>query len=369
MAKQIEVPETTKVRKPTPKKEFSLSDYKKKINATEIPDKPLRWIKSDSALQEATGLPGFGVGYVNVCRGFSNVGKSTAVCKGVVEAQKMGILPIIIDTENNLGITRLKTMGFDWEGNYILVDNEFLLENFGKKQDKTRNEASIEDLAKCIYFFLDEQENGNLPFELLFAIDSIGTLNCIKTINAAEKGTGENNMYNANAYEKCFMSLLNNTIPNSRKIDKPYTNTIIAVQKVWYDGMLKILMNKGGQTFAFGCRLLYEFGGTMSASVKRISGTSKGRELAYAVETRARIVKNHIDGEFGGISMEGKVISTPHGFISPNGLEEYKKKNILYFRNLFGENINAEDISDKYEEIKKDVNLNDFNSNENFDNE
>ena len=355
MAKTVEdVPSNDKVRKPMPKKSFSLDNYKKKIGGEDIPDKPLRWIKCDDALEAITGLPGFAMGYVNLCRGYSNTGKSTAVCEGIVNAQKMGILPIIIDTENNIGKERLELMGFDWNGDYILIDNEYLLEHFGKSQNKDRTEAAIEDLAKCMYFFLEEQATGNLPYDICFAIDSIGTLNCIKTIDAQVKDTNDNNLWNAGAYEKSFMSLLNNTIPNSRKANKEYTNTIIAVQKIWYDSMNKVVKHKGGETYFFASRLIYNFGGIITHGTSRVTATSKKREVAYGVESKINVAKNHIDGPLGGISMEGKIVSTPHGFVTPDGIDAYKKKNILYFRNLFGEEIDASDIETKLREVTED---------------
>jgi hypothetical protein len=237
-------------------------------------------------------------------------------------------------------------MGFDWDGDYILVNNKYLLDNFGKIQDKNRNEASIEDMAKAMYFLLDQQEGGYLDYNLFFAIDSIGTLNCIKTINALEKNDSDNNMWNAGAYEKAFMSLLNNTIPNSRRADSPFTNTVAAVQKIWYDSMNKVVKHKGGETFFFGSRLIYHFGGIITHGTKRISATSKKRDLNYGFENKVNIAKNHIDGKWGGISLEGKIISTPHGFIYPDKLEEYKKANILYFRNKFeDETLTVDDIT------------------------
>jgi hypothetical protein len=231
MAKNEVVPTNDKVRKPTAKKEFSLSDFKKKIGGEDIPQKELRWIEASKALREQTGLS-IPMGYTILVRGFSNTSKSTILAETICEAQKMGIFPIIIDTENNLGRSRLKLMGFDFDNDfYLFVDNDFILENFGKKQDPKRNEAAIEDMANLINHFLDLQDSNELPFNILFAIDSFGSLDSIKSINAAEKGSGENNMYNANAFEKAFKYLLNNRIPSSRKINKPYTNTLIATQK------------------------------------------------------------------------------------------------------------------------------------------
>lgn len=359
IVKEEDIPVNDKSRKPTAKKNFSLDNFKKKIGGEDVPDKPLEWIKLSDSVEKATGLPGFPKGYVSLARGHSNTGKSTAVCEAIVNAQKMGIFPVIIDTENNLGKDRLKLMGFDWDGNYLHIDNEYLLENFGKAQDKDRNEASIEDLAKCIYYLLKLQEMDELPFDLLFAIDSIGTLNCIKTVNALEKDESQNNMWNAGAYEKAFMSLLNNTIPNSRKVTKKYTNTLIAVQKIWIDNMNQgVVKHKGGETFYLGSRLIYHFGGIISHGTKRVTATSKKREVSYGIETKINVAKNHVDGPLGGISMEGKIISTPHGFVYPDDLDVYKKKNILYFRNLFKDSdISADDIESKFRNVDGNGNV------------
>ena len=144
------------------------------------------------------------------------------------------------------------------------------------------------------------------------------------------------------------MSLLNNTIPNSRKVTKKYTNTLIAVQKIWIDNMNQgVVKHKGGETFYLGSRLIYHFGGIISHGTKRVTATSKKREVSYGIETKINVAKNHVDGERGGISLEGKVASTPHGFIYGDdaSVADYKKKNILYFRNaLEDDTLTADDI-------------------------
>ena len=345
--KNDEVPLNVKGRKPTPKKTFSLDNFKKKANVQDFPDKPLEWVKVSEGFKRACGLPGFAKGYVNLVRGHSNTGKSTAICESLVSAQKMGILPILIDTENNMkrGNYRLTELGFNFD-EYIYVDNDYLLENFGKKQDPKRKEAAIEDLARMFYYFIEMQESGDLPYDLLFAIDSIGTLNCIKTIIAQEKDDTQNNMWNAGAYEKSFMYLLNNTIPSSRKQNKKYTNTVVAAQKIWIDNMNKgIVKHKGGETWYLGARLIFHFGGIISHSTKAATADSKKRTVSYGIETKISVAKNHIDSPLGGISMEGKIISTPLGFVYPDDINEFKKQHILYFRNLFDDDtIDADDL-------------------------
>lgn len=360
------VPKNQKTRKPTTKKSFSLDDFKKKIGGEDVPDKPLEWLKLSPAVQKATGLPGFPIGYAALARGFSNTGKSTALCEAAVASQKAGRMPVLIDTEGNLGRKRLEMMGFDWDGNYIKIDNEFLLEKFGKVQDKNRNEAAIEDMAECIKYLLKEQTIGNLPFGLDFLIDSIGTLDCIRTINAQEKNTSDNNMWNAGSYEKSFKYLLNNTIPNSRKEDKEFTNSIIAVQKIWIDNMgAGVVKHKGGEAFFFGARLIYHFGGIAAHGTSLIKATSRKREVAYGVDTKVGVAKNHIDGPLGGISLEGKIMSVPHGFIFAEDLDKYKKENILYFRNILeDDSLTPEEINDSFEKNKDGMTLDDFVGND-----
>lgn len=353
-----EVPTNKKTRKPTQKKEFSLDNYKKKIGLDDFPDKETKWIKISKAMENATGLPGFPMGYVSLVRGFSNTGKSTALCEAIVSAQKMGILPIIIDTENNIGKNRLSRMGFDWDGPHILINNDFLLEEFGKKQDSKRKEASIEDLATCIHYFLDEQDSGELPMDLLFAIDSLGTLDCIRTINAQEKKTDDNNMWNAGAFEKAFKYLLNNTFPSSRKSNKPFTNTIIGVQKIWIDSMGQgVVKHKGGETFFYGSRLIYHFGGIAAHGTRKVIAVRDKEQIAYGIDTKVNVVKNQIDGNRGGVSKEGEIISTPHGFVHKSGLDEYKKEHLSYFKEMLDGNVTPEEIKDEYSEIKINENI------------
>lgn len=352
--KENNVPVNDKARTPTKKKNFSLDNYKKKKGNEDVPQKPLKWLKCSSALEKATGLPGFPMGYVSLARGFTNTGKSTAIAEAIVAAQKQGALPIIINTEGNSNENRLKMMGFDEELPHIFIDNDYLLTNFGKKQDPKRSEASIEDLAECIKDFIYDQDQGHLPYDLVFLIDSIGTLDCIRTINAQEKNTSDNNMWNAGAYEKSFKYLLNNTIPSSRKEGRPYTNTLIAVQKIWIDNMgAGVVKHKGGEAIFYGSRLVYHFGGIAAHSTSVVKATSKKREVAYGIDTKVSVAKNHIDGPLGGISLEGKIMSMPHGFIFNEELDKYKKENILYFRNILEDDgLTADQINDKFEKNK-----------------
>jgi hypothetical protein len=160
-------------------------------------------------------------------------------------------------------------------------------------------------------------------------------------------------MWNAGAYEKAFMYLLNNTIPSSRKQSRQYTNTVVATQKIWIDNMNKgVVKHKGGETWNLGARLIYHFGGIVTHGTKAATADSKKRTVSYGIETKISVAKNHVDGPLGGISMQGIIISTPLGFVCPDDIDAFKKKNILYFRNLFDDDtINADDLTLSTKEI------------------
>lgn len=347
---------------PVEKKNYSLDDFKKKINNKEEPDKDVEWFKMSEAWQEETGLPGITKGYITLFRGFSNTGKSTALCEAIVAAQKAGVLPIIIDTENNLSRERLKLMGFDWDsGFYIEVDNQYLLEEIGlkSKKDFTPEEATIEDMADCVNFFLNKQENGELPYELFFAIDSIGTLDCDMVAKARMNDTTQNNMWNAGAYEKSFKPSNNYRIPNSRKVSKKHTNTMACVQKIWLQANpvgQPTVKHKGGDAFWFSSRLIFHHGGKSTASAKQISAISKGKEITFGTETAIENVKNHVGGKLGGLSLSGRLISTPHGFIrsTPDAIAKYKKDNLLYFNSVLGTNVTADEIETRIDTSNMD---------------
>lgn len=321
-----------------------LKDFKNKNGFNEdVKDKDLEWIPISKAFIEATGLPGIPKGYVTLSRGFSNTGKSTSLMEAIVSSQKLGILPVIIDTENNFSWEHAKDMGLQFEeiideetgevinydGFFIFINNEYLIDNYGKKRDKNRQEAVIEDVADFCHDLLDRQNSGELPYEILFAWDSIGTLDCEQCVTSKNR----NNMWNAGALEASFKSLINHRIPASRKEGKQYTNSMIAVQKIWIDSMgAGVVKHKGGEAFFYGARLILHFGGIQAHGTERIKATSSGREYSFAIGTKIEVVKNQING----IQLLGKIISTPHGFISYDELDSYKKKNKDYLLSKLG---------------------------------
>jgi len=162
--------------------------------------------------------------------------------------------------------------------------------------------------------------------------------------------------------------LLNDRIPASRKINKEYSNTVIATQKIWIDSMqgAGVVKHKGGEAGYYACRLGIHFGGTNSHGTKRVIATSKKRDVIYGIEAKISVFKNQIDCQFGGIAMEGKIVSTPHGFIGAESedIDQYKKDHLSEFRNLLGDDtLTASDFDIKKVAMKNDESV-DFNYDE-----
>ena len=183
------------------KTKFDLNKFK----ATKGLDKNVKfkeqkWIPLSPAFQKVAGVPGIPMGHISLLRGHSDTGKTTALLEAAVSAQNMGQLPVFIITEMKWNWEHAAQMGLevklikdpdtgevlDYEGNFIYVDRETI--------------NSIEDVAGFILDLIDEQKKGNLPYDLLFLWDSIGSVPCEMSI----KSNKNNNEWNAGAMSTQF---------------------------------------------------------------------------------------------------------------------------------------------------------------------
>jgi len=304
----------------------SLEKFKKGKNlSTSVVFKEQRWIPLSQAFQETLQIPGIPVGHITLLRGHSDTGKTTALLEAAVSAQKMGILPIFIITEMKWDWSHAKEMGFEYEevadpntgevidykGFFLYIDREKL--------------ESIEDVSAFIADILDEQKRGTLPHDICFFWDSVGSIPCRMSI---EKSTN-NNEWNAGAMSQQFGNFINQRVVLSRKASQPYTNTLVAINKVWVakpDSPMgqPTLNNKGGNTMYFDSSLIVTFGNIARAGTNKIKATKNGKEVEFAKRTRISCDKNHVTG----VTAVNKVIMTVHGFIKDDKkqLDEYKKK-------------------------------------------
>ena len=287
--------------------------------------KPQRWIPLSKAFQDTLSIPGRPMGHITLLRGHSDTGKTTAMLEAAVAAQKMGILPVFIITEMKWSWEHAQQMGFeinpivdestgeitDYNGFFLYTDRGSL--------------NTVEDVASFIADLLHEQSQGNLPYDLCFFWDSVGSIPCRMSVESNKN----NNEWNAGAMSQQFGNFINQKIILSRKETQQYTNTLVVVNKVWVDKPgspmeQPKMKNKGGNTMFFDSSLVITFGNITNPGTNKIKATKNGKDVEFAKRTKISVDKNHITG----VTSKGSSIMTVHGFIEDDkkAVDEYKKE-------------------------------------------
>lgn len=296
----------------------------KNLSSTSIKMKEQTWIPLSKAFQDCLSIPGIPVGHITLLRGHSDTGKTTALLEAAVSAQKLGFLPVFIITEMKWNWEHAKQMGLlfeevpndqgevaDYKGFFIYVDRERL--------------NTIEDVAAFIADLLDEQKKGNLPYDLLFLWDSVGSIPSRLSVESNKN----NNEWNAGAMSQQFGNFINQKIVLSRKQSQPFTNTMLAVNKIWVAKAENIMAqpkmkNKGGDTMYFDASLIITFGNVTNSGTNKIKATKNGKDVEFAKRTKVSCDKNHVND----VTSTGRVIMTAHGFIddTKQAIDAYKKQ-------------------------------------------
>ena len=313
------------------KKEISLDSIKSKFS-TKTKYKPESYYNCGDAFMEACGLPGPIMGGINMFLGHSNSSKTTAMILSGVDAQKKGHLPVFIITEKKwswshaveLGLNAVQNDEGEWDGDFIFNDSF----------------DYIEQATDYVNDLIDAQEKGELPYNLLFLWDSVGSIPCKMTF----EGKG-GKQHNASVLADKIGMGINQRISGSRKADSKFENTLIIVNQPWVElpdnpfGQPKIKA-KGGEAIWLNSSLVFLFGNQKGAGTTKITATKDKRSVKFASRTKVSVLKNHINGL--GYD-DGKIIVTPHGFLSGKdtteekaSIEKYKKEYADYWKDLLG---------------------------------
>ena len=328
-------------------------------------EKKQEFIPMPEAFVEALKLPGIPQGVTTIIHGHSNTGKSLLKNCLIASAQRMGILPVIYETESNFsfpfaiacgmratpiygdvdveevdeqtGEITIKTENqiVDCDGPFLYYDNAILADRYGnydyaqgKEISKKRTLPVIEDIARSMNELLDLQEEGAINQPLLFIWDSVGSIPSFRSFSSKSN----NAMWDAGALSTAFNILLNNRIPSSKKVSSPYTNTFVAVNKVWLDSMSApmgppSIKMKGGNALLYSSRLTILLGGKLSAATKKLTAEFKGEKYTYGLTTKIAVEKNQLDAPYT-ITYAGTIHCVPDGMVADSKLNDYKKENI-----------------------------------------
>lgn len=338
---------------------FNPRAYKKQLLGEEVSktaDKEIEWIVMPKAFQDAVKLPGIPLSRTTVIRGWQDVGKSTLKNCIIAGAMRQNILPIIFETEGNFDFQYAKDCGMeiepvygkivneetgeeedgivDWEGDYFLFTNKKICDYCGENdystgtQRKTKRQTPvIEDIAYIINDFINRQESGEIPMNLLFVWDSVGSIGSWKSLQSKVG----NPMFDAASLSACFKPIFAR-IATTKELGTPYSNTLVAVNKIWNDSMNSVggaasIENSGGKAFAYGLRLGIHIGGVAKSGTKKLKATLKGEEYQYGTITKIAVFKNHLPTPFN-ITYSGTMCCVHNGIISEDELDTYKKREL-----------------------------------------
>ena len=308
------------------KKEVSLDAIKGKFS-TKTKYKPESFYNCGEAFMGACGLPGPVMGGINMFLGHSNASKTTAMILAAADAQKKGHLPVFIITEKKwngphaieLGLQAEKNEDGEYDGMFIFNDSFDV----------------IEEATDFINDILDAQEKGDIPYNVLFLWDSVGSIPCRMTFNGAGGG-----MFNAKVLADKIGMGIHSRISKSKKEDYPYYNTLVIVNQPWVllpdnaFGQPEI-KSKGGEAVWLASSLVFLFGNQKKAGISHIDATKNGRKVSFAIRTKISILKNHVNGI---AFKDGKIIAVPHGYIADTkeALDKYKKEYSDYWETRLG---------------------------------
>ena len=308
------------------KREFKFDDIKSKFSS-KTKYKPESFYNCGEAFMEASGLPGPVMGGINMFLGHSNSSKTTAMILAAADAQRKGHLPVFIITEKKwnwehaveLGLEATKNEEDEWEGMFIFNDSfEY-----------------IEQATEFINEIIKAQEKGDIPYNILFLWDSIGSIPCKQTFDGAGGG-----MHNAKVLADKIGMGIHSRISKSKKEDYPYYNTLVVVNQPWVllpdnpFGQPEI-KSKGGEAIWLASSLVFLFGNQKKAGISHIDATKNGRKISFAIRTKISILKNHVNGL--GFK-DGKIVAVHNGYISDTkeSLEKYKKEFSDYWESKMG---------------------------------
>lgn len=300
--------------KPVLSKQFGkLSEYKSKINFKDVKYKPQQWINMSQAFKEVTKLPGIPVGHVIMNYGKSDTGKSTMGMECAAFAQKQGILPVFIITENKFSFERGEKLGINF--------NEAIVHN---------GVSTIEEGCKYVKEILDAQESGDLPYDVVFIWDSIGGTPSEKELAKKEDGeSGGGMMVTARVLREEITRYIGPRINATRNEAFPYNATLMVINHAYtappkMPGGPPSLEAYGGDGIYLVSTLVFRTGGIMGRSSK-VTATKGGDEFAFALKTDLVVQKNHITNVS---TTKAKILCTDHGFImdDKDAIAEYKKE-------------------------------------------
>ena len=275
-----------------------------------LPEKEAAYIVLADVLQEELELKGLPLGHVNMIYGKNNSGKTSLMLHAAAQAQKQGIVPVLIITENKLDWNRAEDMGFDAE-DAIIYDNIMWLEDMFSKISEVIHHVKTGELPYNVMIFVDS----------LMGAESKESMDIDKKTGVLTKKHGKQKRASViSDYMPTIMGLINRT----RKTDFPNHVGLTIINQGYtnlpeFPGARAKFVANGGEKIWYPCSVVFLVKGK-----SKLKAVKDGKERGFGLVTKISTEKMHVNeiansGEF--IICGAEILANKKGAV-----EDYKKR-------------------------------------------
>lgn len=289
-------------------KKFDLEAYKKKIKVSDTPLKPDKFVELDECMHSILGMPGLPLGHISEIFGKSDTGKTSLLFHAAAQAQKQGILPVVIVTEGKVDWGRALAMGFDRDGLALVEEGIEYLED--------------------VYDFMDkicaDVGNGDLPYDVMIFWDSLGNTLSRDEVEVRKDGTTEkkSTMMKAAKVNAERLRVLSTRINSTRKISFPKTVGVTVINTCYvkppsFPGGMPTEVPYGGEAAWYKASLILK-----TKRKQKLTAAKDGIKMGFGIVSSISVEKNHLTNT----SHSGEYVITGNAII-PNekgAIEDYK---------------------------------------------
>jgi len=293
------------------KKKFDLEAYSDSEDKVDVVYKPDEDIILQKEVSEAIGMPGLRKGTMSVAYGLSNSGKTNLMIQAAVQAQRQGVVPILIITENKMDWTHAQNQGLDISKSAAIIREDL---------------EYLEDVYNYISQKIEDVKTGKLPYDVLFLWDSVASTPSVESMEISKDGSikkrygPQKNASVIGYYNPIIMKRLTAT----RREDSKGTATLLALTQAYvkpaeFAGGIATIVPNGGEKIWFPLSMCIEV-----KEGKRLQATVNGNKVVFGTVCKLKVVKNHLSD----LSSSGEYVITGSGIIpnDPKAIEDYKKQ-------------------------------------------
>jgi len=272
------------------KKKYDLKSYKKTIQTADTPLKADKFVTLDDCLHAVLGMPGLPLSHISQVYGLSDTGKTSLMFHAAAQAQKQGILPVIIITEGKVDWGRARSMGFEYTGD--------LPEDQHKDDFCIVNESCdfLEDAFAFIDKITSDVAMGELEQDVMIFWDSVGNTLSKEEVTIEDDGTWtkKSTMMKAAKVITERMRVLSKKINDTRKISHPKSVGLMILNQAYkeppaFPGGPTKLVPYGGNAIWFRSSLVIK-----AQKIKKLNAKKDGQDIGFGIVSKLTVDKNHL---------------------------------------------------------------------------